>query len=623
MATGSQGLLGRIQRANEQAAHRFGPHTAEVEAFILAAGQLTPWQWQRVLASRQLVGSVSKEGSAAGSARSIQAAIRSSSASISEPMARAGEVLFDTLAKKSDEKQVAAWQAMTALITRSHLPALKFAVYYAPFAALIPPSGSDVVDPRTRRFLSLLQELSREQLLELATRWRLEPGASRALLQAVANNKELRTEETVALAALSVVPHHLAGDEGWSAVRTVVHAGRVLGALSQLTAEEAVQLWSPIEPVIPLARLDEPETPVPAVDAVRHAVRSAIKSMTRPPRITPPPRTRVARTAPAKAPALYGPNHNEVAAFIRALAALSAIQWLRVLDRRRLVASVTREGAVEPAGVVRSILVGLDATRDLDTYTRCRAFAAVERAAYVVESHGGVDLEQVRVALAPFEPAISFEGLNAGALAHRLASLDKNDWERVAAAAPQASLESVAPLVNAGTALIDFFGGRSDDEAVATWHAVSALVHRQHLPPIKFAASYAPFASAIPVTNPRSLGAMVSRYVTAVGRLGSPQCALLAKSWQLSEELSSALSTAVADGSARPAEEAAALQAVVAVPMRLASSGAWSAVKTAAFGGRVIAVRTKLTPEQLEALWEPIQPAIPLASLSAPARVRR
>jgi hypothetical protein len=37
----------------------------------------------------------------------------------------------------------------------------------------------------------------------------------------------------------------------------------------------------------------------------------------------------------------------------------------------------------------------------------------------------------------------------------------------------------------------------------------------------------------------------------------------------------------------------------------------------------VIASRSRLTPEQLEALWTPIQPAIPLVSLGAPARVRR
>jgi hypothetical protein len=43
----------------------------------------------------------------------------------------------------------------------------------------------------------------------------------------------------------------------------------------------------------------------------------------------------------------------------------------------------------------------------------------------------------------------------------------------------------------------------------------------------------------------------------------------------------------------------------------------------AAYGGRVIASRTKLTPEQLEELWKPIQPAIPLAALSAVPKTRR
>ena len=616
MAPASHGLLGRIQRANDVASHRFGPHTAEVEAFIAAVGQLTPWQWRQVQTTRRLVGSVSKDPTGGSdSARSIQAAIRSSDGRISEPMARAGEVLFDTLVKKGDEKQVTAWQAMTALIMRSHLPALKFAVHYAPFAAMIPPSGADVLDPKTRRFLALLEDLSREQLADLARRWRIEPAASRALLQAVAKRRHGTSEETVAVAALSVIPHHLVGDEGWAAVRTAVHGGRVLAALGELTPDEAAQLWAPLEPAIPLASLSQVE-PAPRTDVV-HTVANAIKTITR------PLRSRAPAPSGVKVAALYGPNHAEVAAFIKGLAELSPIQWLRVLDRRKLVASVTREGTVEPAGVVRSILIALQATRDLDTYTRCRAFAAVERAGFAVEAQGGVNPDQVRLAMTPFEPSIAFEALNGGGFAHKVATLDRSDWERVAAAAPEANVEAVAPLVVAGTALIDFFGGRSDDEAVATWHAVSALVHRQQLTPIKFAASYAPFASAIPVTNPRSLGAMVSRYVTAVGRLGASQCATLARAWQLDDELSSVLSRAVADGGARPGEEAAALAAVVTVPMRLAAGGGWAAVKTAAFGGRVIAVRTRLTAQQLEALWEPIQPAIPLSSLSAPARARR
>jgi len=617
VAPASHGLLGRIQRANDDAAHRFGPHTAEVEAFIVATAQLTPWQWRQVLAVRRLVLSVSKEGTP-DSARSIQAAIRTSDTRISEPIARAGEVLFDTLVKKSEEKQVAAWQAMTALVMRSQLPALKFAVNYAPFAASIPLSGSDVLEPKTRRFLARVEKLTKEQYGTLARRWQIEPAASRALLQAVAKNRHVKSEEAVAITALSLIPHQLTGDPGWAAVRTAVHGGRVLGALGDLAQDEITELWAPIEPVIPLAALDEVEQ-VPTTDRVRAAVDTAIKVITR------PPRSRAVAAAPvqARAPAVFGPNHGEVAAFIKGVTELSPIQWLRVLDRRKLVSSVTREVAAEPAGVVRSILAMLEGTRDLDSYLRCRAFVAVERAGFALESHGRLNLDQVRDVLTPFAPSVPFEELNGGGFAHKVAALEKTDWQRIAMVAPDANEEAVAPLVNAGTALIDFFGGRSDDEAVASWHAVSALVHRHHLTPIKFAASYAPFASAIPVTNPRSLGAMVSRYVTAVGRLGASQCAVLARPWQIEDALSSVLSSAVADGAARSGEEAAALSAVVTVPMRLAGSGGWAAVKAAAFGGRVIAVRTRLTVEQLTALWEPIQAAIPLASLNAPARVRR
>ena len=618
MAPSSHGLLGRIQQANDTAAHRFGPHTAEVEAFIAATAQLTPWQWRQVLATRRLVASVSKEGAGApDSARSIQAAIRSTDTRISEPLARAGEVLFDTLVRKSEDKQVAAWQAMTALVHRTQLPALKLAVNYAPFAALVPLAGSDVLDPRTRRYMAALENLTREQLQVLAKRWRISPATSHALLQAVAKNREARSEEAVALFALAMVPNLLTGDEGWATVRTAVHGGRVLGALGELTAQEITELWSPIEPVIPLGLLDEAPEPLAAVGRVKAAVDTAVKTITR------PPRSRVTTPPAAKAAAPYGPNHSEVAAFIKSVAELTPIQWLRVLDRRKLVSSVTREGAAEPAGVVRAILAAIEGTRDLDTFTRCRVFVAVERAAFAIESRRGQSLDQVRQMLKPFEPPIAFDQLNGAGFAHKVAGLRRADWERIAAAAPALNEEAVAPVVNAGAALIDFFGGRSDDEAVATWHAVSALVHRPHLTPIKFAASYAPFASAIPVTNPRSLGAMVSRYVTAVGRLGTSQCAVLAKPRQMEDELSSVLSRAIADGSSRSGEEAAALAAVVTVPMRLAGSGGWAAVKTAAFGGRVIAARTRLTAEQLEALWQPIEGAIPLSSLNAPARTRR
>jgi len=610
----SHGLLGRIQRANDDASRRFGPNTAEVEAFINAVALLTPWQWRQVLATRRLVASVTKEG-AGESSRSIQAAIRSSDGRMSEPMSKAGEILFDALTRKSEEKQVAAWQAMSALVSRNQMPALKFAAHYAPFAALIPLSGSDVLDPLTRRFMVELEGLTATQCEMLGRRWRLEPGASRALLKAVANHREAKSEESVAMAALTVIPSQISGDSGWSAVRTAVHGGRVLGCISDLSAGEVAELWAPLEPVLPFASLTYDENHA-AADAVKAAVSSAIRTIKA-------PKKRLPAAVPAKAAAPYGSNSAEVAVFIKAVAELTPIQWLRILDRRALVASVARDSSDEPAGVVRSILASIEGTRELDTFTRCRAFAAVERAGYAIESEGRLTGAQAKEMYAPFAHSIPLDSVNGGGFAHRLASLGKHDWEQVAADAPAANEEAVAPLVNAGTALVDFFGGRSDDEAVAAWHAVSALVRRHHLTPIKFAASYAPFASAIPVTNPRAMGAMVSRYITAVGRLGASQCSILASQRQVDEEAASALSKATVDGSARPAEEAAALAAVVTVPMRMAGNVGWAAVKSVAFGGRVIASRARLTPAQLEALWKPIEGAIPLASLGAPARVKR
>ena len=619
VAPASQGLLARIQRANDGAVQRFGPNTAEVEAFINAAAQLTPWQWRQVLAVKRLVGSVTKEGAgeAAGTARAIQASIRSSETQISEPIARAGEVLFDALAKRSEEKQVAAWQAMSALVMRSKLPALKFAVHYAPFASAIPSSGSDVLDPKTQRFIARIEALTPELCDTVARRWRIEPAASRALLTAVTKNRDAKGEEAVALAALAYIPSQLVGDAGWAAIRTVVHGGRVLACMADLSPEEVVANWAPLESVIPLGSLAQLDT-VPPVERVAAAVIGGIKTLQARRRAS-----RVAPTTPPKAPAPYGLNSTEVAAFIKAVAELTPIQWLRVLDRRKLVESVTREGSAEPSGVVRSILAAIDGSSDLDMFTRCRVFAAVERAGYASESRGRLRPDQVKQMYAPFAGIIPLSDMSGSGLVQSIASLGKHDWQRVAEASPDANEEAVGPLVNAGAALIDFVGGRSDDEAVAIWHAVSALVRRYHLTPIKFAASYAPFASAIPVTNQRSLGAMVSRYVTALGRLGASQCAVLAQPWQVGDEVSNALSKAVADGSARTPEEAAALTAMVTVPMRLAGSKGWAAVKTAAYGGRVIASRTKLTPQQLEESWKPIEGAIPLAALAAPPKPRR
>ena len=615
MAQPTHGLLGRIQKANGDDSRRFGPNTAEVEAFIDAAAHLSPWQWRQVLAARRLVASVTKEGigKAAETRKSIQAAIGSTEGGMSESMASTGEALFDALAKRTDEKVVAAWQAASALVLRHQLPALKFAAHYAPFARLIPVSEADALDPTTRRFLAAIDGLSIAHCEMLSKPWRLDHDASRALTQAVAKSRHLNIEEAVALSALSTIPATLSGDAGWAAVRTAVHGARVLSRRSELSSDQLAVLWAPLQPAIPFKSLDEGAGRRRAGTTVRAAVTKAIETI-KPPRVAPAPAPR--------APAPYGPNSGEVAAFLKAVQELTPIQWLRVLDRRQLVASVTREGSAEPASVVRALLTTIDGTRELDTFTRCQAFAAVERASFAVESKSRVTLEQVVQHYGPFAAVIPLEEVDSDDFVRRLGSLSVEDWTQVAGSVPSVNQDVVAPLVNAGTSLVDFLRGRSDDEAVSTWHAVSALVRRHQLTPIKFAASYAPFASAIPTTSARARGAMVLRYVTALGRLGGSQCEVLAQPWQLTDEVSNALSRAMMDGSARPAEEAAALAAVVTVPMRLSGSAGWAAVKTAAFGGRVIASRARLTPEQIEALWKPIQTAIPLSSLGAPAKAK-
>jgi hypothetical protein len=616
MPPASHGLLGRLQRANDDASRRFGPNTAEVEAFIQAAAHFSPWQWRQVLAARRLVASVTKEhsGQEPHSVSSIQKAIQSSDGSMSEPMARAGERLLESLVKRSDEKVVAAWQAASALVTRHQLSALKFAAHYAAFATLVPVAAIDALDPSSRRFVSAVETLSAQQCNHLARPWRLDHEASRALQAAVAKSRFLKTEEAVALAALRAVPAHLQGDAGWAAVRTVVHGGRVLSRRGELTEDEVAVLWSPLEAAIPLGSLSEGARDPGARTRVRAAVTKAITTMKAPKTSTP---------SPAKTAAAFGPNSAEVTAFVKGVVELTAIQWLRVLDRRQLVASVTREGSAEPASVVRAILAAIAGTKSLEVGIRCKAFAAVERASFAVEATARAWSAPASQYSAPLESILPLNEVDSESFARRLGDLSGDDWTQVASLVPSVSEDAIAPLVNAGTALIDFLRGRTDDEAVATWHALSAMVRRHHLTPIKFAASYAPFASAIPTTNSRGRGAMVLRYVTAIGRLGSAQCELLARPWQMTDDISNALSRAMANGIARPSEEAAALAAMVTVPMRLTGSPGWAAIKTAAFGGRVIASRARLTSGQLEALWKPIEPAIPLASLGTPAKPRR
>jgi len=586
-----------------------------VEAFIEAAAHLSPWQWRQVLATRRLVASVTKEGTgkASEARRAIQAAIRSAEGGLTEPMARTGEALFDALEKRTDEKVVAAWQAASALVMRHQMPALKFAAHYAPFAALIPVTAIDALDPTAMRYLAAVEGMSAAECEMLSRPWRLDHDASRALTQAVAKNRRLNIEETVALSALATIPATLNGDAGWAAVRTAVHGGRVLSRRSELSGEVLVALWAPLEPAIPFTSLEKGARRRGRGTGVRAAVTKAIETI-KPAKAAPPPAL--------KAPAPYGPNSGEVAAFLKAVIELTPIQWLRVLDRRQLVASVTREGSAEPASVVRALLAAIEGTSELDMFARCRAFAAVERASFAVETKGRSRHDQVVQHYGPFASLIPLDEVDSDNFVRRLRSLSVEDWAEVAGSVPSVNQDVVAPLVNSGTALIDFLRQRSDDEAVATWHAVAALVRRHHLTPIKFAASYAPFASAIPTTSARARGAMVLRYVTAIGRLGGSQCEALALPWQLTDEMSNVLSHAMMDGSARPAEEAAALAAVVTVPMRLSGSAGWAAVKTAAFGGRVIASRTRLTAEQIEALWKPLQPAIPLSTLATPAKAK-
>src|ERR1700737_397060 len=342
----THGLLGRILRANDDPVRRFGQATASLEE--------------------------------------IKAAIRGSNGRISESMSKAGEWLLEALDKKTDDKIVAAWQALSALVMRNHLSPMKFAAHYAPFVTLVPVSGFDALDPSTLRYLDAVQRLTHEQCDLLAKRWHLDHEASRALVQVVARSHYLKTEEAAALIGLRTIPNHITGDAGWSAVKTVAHGGRVIGSQGELSIEQVATLWAPLEPVIALASLEEP-TAKPARARVRAAVEKAATAIVAPVAGMP---ARAKRAATFRPPGPYGPNSAEVAIFIKAVVEMSPIQWLRVLDRGKLVATVTRQGGAEPAGVVRSLLAAISGTKDLDMPSRCRAFAAVERAAVTLAAKG-------------------------------------------------------------------------------------------------------------------------------------------------------------------------------------------------------------------------------------------
>jgi hypothetical protein len=577
---------------------RFGPNSAEVSAFIDAAGKLTGAQWRKVAAGRRAAVGLIRDPTAqtAEAIRFMLQGAPNGGDPPSEPSAGLALALAGALDQRSDDEVVATWQAASALARRRQLAALTFAAHYMPFAGVIPLVTVEPPVPSVERFTKALRWLGEAQWLVLARSWTLDREVSAALLQAAMRSRAREAEESAALAALAVASKHLSGDAGWAAVKTAVHGSRVLTCRPELTTDQLNTLWAPLEEAIALRSLDEK----PAGD--------------RPP-VTAPKKRPTQKRGPQ-----YGPNSAEVTAFVKAIPALTAIQWLRVLDRRQLVASVTRERSAQPATVVRASLAAIRGTRHLELEARCRVFSAVERASYALDSIEHLTPEQAAEHYGSLREVIPFDQVDADAFVARLAELNPEEWVRLADLAPAVDAGAVSPLVNAGDVLADNLAERTDDEVSVTWQALSALVSRHLLSPIKFAVSFAPFASGVTVVKPRSLAPQVQRYLTAVGRLSAHQCSLLAEPWLLADDISSKLSTAVTGGGARTAEEAAALAALVTVPMRLTGDAGWAAAKTAAYGARVIACRGKLSDDDVSALWKPLERAIPLASLDAPAK---
>jgi hypothetical protein len=499
------------------------------------------------------------------------------------------------LEPRSDEEVVATWQAASALARRRQLSPLTFAAHYVSFATVIPPAATDV-PPSVDLFIKALRWLGDMQWQALARPWTLEREAAVALMQAAIKSKTREAEEAAAFAAFAVAHKHLSGDTGWAAVKTAVHGGRVLSCRTELTAEQLSVLWAPLEEAIALRSLDD--RPAPARVSAPAPKKKAV----------------------SKRGPLYGPNTAEVTALIKLVPTLTAIQWLRIIDRRQLVASVTRERSAQPAMVVRANLAAIRGTRDLELEARCRTLSAIERAGYALESKEHLTAEQAVQHYGPLAEVIPLEEVDHGTFAARVAGLNPEEWMRLSSLAPAVDVVTTSPLLNAGDALADHLAERSDEEISVTWQALAALVNRQNLSPIKFAVSFAPFASAVIVVKPKSLAPLLQRYLTAVGRLSAHQCRLLAEPWLLPDDISSKLSAAVNDGSARTAEEAAALAALVTVPMRLTGDAGWGAAKTAAYGARVAASRGKVSDEDFTVLWKPLERAIPIASLETPVK---
>ncbi|HET9410589.1 MAG TPA: hypothetical protein VFO75_01785 [Candidatus Dormibacteraeota bacterium] len=573
----------------------FGPNSAEVSAFIDALGKLTGAQWRKVLTARRSAGSLIRDPTVLP-AEAVRAMLRG------EANGGIAPALAGILEPRSDEEVVTAWQAASALARRRQLSPLTFAAHYAPFAALIPPAAAGPVSPSVDLFTKALRWLGEVQWQALARPWTLDREAAAALLQAAIRSRTREAEEAAALAAIGVAHKHLSGDAGWAAVKTAVHGSRVLSCRPELTTEQLTTLWAPLEEAVALRSLDDRPAPLRAAAPVRAAAPA-------------PRRKPVSRRGP-----LYGPNSADVAALVKLVPALTAIQWLRLLDRRQLVASVTRERSVEPAAVVRADLAAIGGTSHLDQEARCRTLMAVERAGYALESKEHLTVEQAAQHYGPVAEVIPFDEVDAGTFAGRVAALNPEEWMRLSGLAPAVDVATTLPLLNAGDALAAHLADRSDEEISVTWQALAALVNRQNLSPIKFAVSFAPFASGVVVVKPKSLAPFVQRYLIAIGRLSAHQCALLAEPWLLPDDVSSKLSAAVTDGSARAAEEAAALTALVTVPMRLTGDAGWAAAKTAAYGARVAASRDKVSDEDFVALWKPLERAIPIASLEAPKK---
>ena len=597
----------------EDRAGRFGPNSAEVSAFVAALERLTGAQWRKVVATRKLAAAVIRDPSAlpAGAVRALLAGADSASGSSGpanggaptpEPVAALAAALAGPLEGRGDEELLAAWQAGSALARRRQMQAVTFAAHYVPFASVIPLVSVEPAPPAVDRFTKALRWMTAPQWRLLATQWTLDRENLAALLQAAVRTATREGEEAAALAALSVAPKHLDGDAGWSAVKTAVHGARVLAARAELSPEQVAALWWPLEEAIALRSLDDqPESE------------------------KPPRRVRATKAEVAKKPAArrgppYGPNSADVALFVKTIPVLTAIQWLRINDRRQLVARIVRERSAEPAQVVRASVNAIRLTRGLDHEARCRVLSAVERAGYALESRAQLSPEQAREHYGPVGEVVPPAEVAAASFASRIAALNREEWVRLAEIAPPVDGAAVGPILSAGDAIADLLAERDDEEIAGAWNAMAALVHRHRLSPIKFAVSFAPFASVVNVVKPRSLPPLVQRYLTAAGRLSAHQCTLLAEPWLLADDVSSALSTATAGAAVRASEEAAALSALVTVPMRLTGDAGWAAAKTIAYGARVAAVRGSVTNEQFTELWKPVERAIPLASLEANPR---